>query len=47
MAAKASKGKSKALDRRDVVRMLLAKRGELLVIAGLVIGLLPVGVLHR
>jgi thiamine pyrophosphate-dependent acetolactate synthase large subunit-like protein len=35
MAAKASKGKSKALDRRDVVRMLLAKRGELLVIAGL------------
>jgi len=35
MAAKASKGKSKAPDRRDVVRMLLAKRGELLVIAGL------------
>ncbi len=35
MAAKASKGKSKALDRREVVRMLLAGRGELLVIAGL------------
>jgi thiamine pyrophosphate-dependent acetolactate synthase large subunit-like protein len=35
MAAKASKGKSKALDRREVVRMLLAERGELLVIAGL------------
>ncbi len=35
MAARASKGKSEALDRRDVVRMLLAKRGELLVIAGL------------
>jgi thiamine pyrophosphate-dependent acetolactate synthase large subunit-like protein len=35
MAAKASKGKSKALDRREVVRMLLAGRGKLLVIAGL------------
>jgi thiamine pyrophosphate-dependent acetolactate synthase large subunit-like protein len=35
MAVKASKGKSKVLDRRDVVRTLLAKRGELLVIAGL------------
>ena len=35
MAAKASKEKSKALDRRAVVRMLLADRGELLVIAGL------------
>jgi len=35
MAAKASKEKSKALDRREVVRMLLAKRGEMLVIAGL------------
>ncbi|MGH8864971.1 MAG: thiamine pyrophosphate-dependent enzyme [Burkholderiales bacterium] len=35
MAAKTSKGKSKALDRREVVRMLLAGRGELLVIAGL------------
>jgi thiamine pyrophosphate-dependent acetolactate synthase large subunit-like protein len=35
MAAKASKGKPKALDRREVVRMLLANRGELLVIAGL------------
>jgi len=33
--AKASKGKPKALDRREVVRMLLANRGELLVIAGL------------
>ncbi len=31
----AAKGKSKALDRREVVRMLLANRGELLVIAGL------------
>jgi len=35
MAAKASKGKPKALDRREVVRMLLANRGQLLVIAGL------------
>jgi thiamine pyrophosphate-dependent acetolactate synthase large subunit-like protein len=35
MAAKASKGKSKMPDRREVVRMLLAGRGELLVIAGL------------
>jgi len=35
MAAKASKGKARALDRREVVRMLLANRGELLVIAGL------------
>jgi thiamine pyrophosphate-dependent acetolactate synthase large subunit-like protein len=35
MAVKASKSKSKALDRRDVVRMLLAERGKLLVIAGL------------
>jgi thiamine pyrophosphate-dependent acetolactate synthase large subunit-like protein len=35
MAAKASKGKPKALDRREVVKMLLANRGELLVIAGL------------
>jgi thiamine pyrophosphate-dependent acetolactate synthase large subunit-like protein len=35
MAAKASKGKPKALDRREVVRMLLANRGDLLVIAGL------------
>lgn len=35
MAAKASKGKSKALDRREVVRTLLAGRGKLLVIAGL------------
>jgi len=35
MAAKASKGKPKALDRREVVRMLLDKRGDLLVIAGL------------
>jgi thiamine pyrophosphate-dependent acetolactate synthase large subunit-like protein len=35
MAAKASKGKSKALGRREVVRMLLAGRGQLLVIAGL------------
>jgi thiamine pyrophosphate-dependent acetolactate synthase large subunit-like protein len=35
MAAKASKGKGKALSRREVVRMLLADRGELLVIAGL------------
>jgi thiamine pyrophosphate-dependent acetolactate synthase large subunit-like protein len=34
-AAKASKRKSKALDRREAVRMLLADRGELLVIAGL------------
>ena len=35
MAAKAARGKSKTLDRREVVRMLLADRGELLVIAGL------------
>ena len=35
MAAKASKGKPRALDRREVVRMLLANRGDLLVIAGL------------
>ena len=35
MAAKGSKGKSKVLDRREVARMLLADRGELLVIAGL------------
>ncbi|HEV8646793.1 MAG TPA: thiamine pyrophosphate-dependent enzyme [Burkholderiales bacterium] len=35
MAAMASKGKSKALDRREVVRTLLAGRGKLLVIAGL------------
>jgi thiamine pyrophosphate-dependent acetolactate synthase large subunit-like protein len=35
MATKTPKGKSKALDRRKVVRMLLADRGELLVIAGL------------
>ncbi len=35
MAAKTSKGKPKALDRRVVVRMLLTGRGELLVIAGL------------
>src|SRR3990172_955532 len=35
MAAKAWKGKSKALDRRGVVSMLLAGRGQLLVIAGL------------
>ena len=35
MAAKGSKGKRKALDRREVVRILLADRGELLVIAGL------------
>lgn len=33
MAAKALKGKGKALSRREVVRMLLADRGELLVIA--------------
>jgi len=35
MAAKAARGKSKTLDRREVVRMLLTGRGELLVIAGL------------
>ena len=35
MAAKAARGKSKALDRREVVKMLLAGRGQLLVIAGL------------
>lgn len=35
MAATGSKSKSKALDRREVVRMLLADRGGLLVIAGL------------
>jgi len=35
MAAKALKGKAKALSRREVVGMLLADRGELLVIAGL------------
>jgi len=35
MAAKVSKGEPKALDRRAVVRMLLANRGKLLVIAGL------------
>jgi thiamine pyrophosphate-dependent acetolactate synthase large subunit-like protein len=35
MAVKASKGKQKALDRREVVRMLLANRGQMLVIAGL------------
>jgi thiamine pyrophosphate-dependent acetolactate synthase large subunit-like protein len=35
MAAKSVKGKSKALDRREVVRMLLVDRGALLVIAGL------------
>jgi thiamine pyrophosphate-dependent acetolactate synthase large subunit-like protein len=35
MAAKGPVGKSKALDRREVVRKLLADRGELLVVAGL------------
>jgi len=35
MAAKGSRGKSKVLGRREVARMLLADRGELLVIAGL------------
>ena len=35
MGAKATKGKSNALDRREVVTRLLADRGELLVIAGL------------
>lgn len=35
MAAKTSKGKSKELDRREVVRMLLADRRRLLVVAGL------------
>ncbi len=35
MTAKTSKGIPKALDRREVVRMLLARRGKLLVIAGL------------
>ena len=35
MASRGSKSNSKALDRREVVRTLLADRGELLVIAGL------------
>ena len=35
MAATGSKNKSNALDRREVVRKLLADRGELLVVAGL------------
>jgi thiamine pyrophosphate-dependent acetolactate synthase large subunit-like protein len=35
MAATGPKSKSKALDRREVVRKLLADRGELLVVAGL------------
>jgi len=35
MAARGSKDKSKALDRREVVRRLLADRGDLLVVAGL------------
>ena len=35
MAARGSKDKSKALDRREVVRRLLAERGELLVVAWL------------
>ncbi len=35
MTAKSSKGESKGLDRREVVKLLLADRRELLVIAGL------------